>query len=258
MLTCFARIRYQLARRITDGSRQPRPALRGYCRRRIGRGGRIFIDRCRPDFDYQDELSRVTMEQEDDLRVQQAKLQDYYAQRQVCRPSPPCGRTHTPVLFADVGGAAPGFFWRGVCSYSGSSNRNGSSSKMQAARLVRPKRVRPTRPLRPTRTLRGAGAHGGLQTKRHTTRTPSRKSRLSCVSDRVWSFWVPRLLSDPNIRTVFLHPMRTSADMCPLVGTGCRRRGRTLAPGVRASRVGRLCGWWDGPSRARAKVAGCR
>lgn len=83
------------------------------------------------------------------------------------------------------------FFWWGVCSYSGSSNRNGSSSKMQAARLVRPKRVRPTRPLRPTRTLRGAGAHGGLQTKRHTTRTPSRKSRLSCVSDRVWSFGVP-------------------------------------------------------------------
>eukprot|EP00038_Savillea_parva_P001529 m.104765 g.104765 ORF g.104765 m.104765 type:complete len:711 (-) comp10535_c0_seq1:162-2294(-) len=72
---------YQLARR-PNMDPQPRPVVRGFCRRRIGRGGRIFIDRCRPDFDFQDELTRVTNEQEEDLRLQQAKLQDYYAQRQ--------------------------------------------------------------------------------------------------------------------------------------------------------------------------------
>lgn len=74
--------RYQLAQRVEET--HPRPALRGFCRRRIGRGGRLFIDRCRPDYDFQGELTRVTLEQKEDLRHQQAKVQDFYATREVC------------------------------------------------------------------------------------------------------------------------------------------------------------------------------
>eukprot|EP00035_Acanthoeca_spectabilis_P020607 m.433792 g.433792 ORF g.433792 m.433792 type:complete len:630 (-) comp17618_c0_seq1:1865-3754(-) len=90
---------YQLARRVEET--HPRPALRGFCRRRIGRGGRLFIDRCRPDHDFQGELTRVTLEQKEDLRHQQAKVQDFYAIREERRQRESNGLRST-----DAAGAA--------------------------------------------------------------------------------------------------------------------------------------------------------
>ena len=48
-----------------DGVPRPpnQPGLRGFCRRRVGRGGRVFIDRVRPDYDFFDELTMLTPEQ---------------------------------------------------------------------------------------------------------------------------------------------------------------------------------------------------
>lgn len=65
------------------------PIMSGYCRRRIGRGGRVFIDRCRPDYDRFHELTRLTDEQKQDMleqrdRIQRAKVlrEQYGLQRE--------------------------------------------------------------------------------------------------------------------------------------------------------------------------------
>eukprot|EP00041_Stephanoeca_diplocostata_P010083 m.160115 g.160115 ORF g.160115 m.160115 type:complete len:880 (-) comp18013_c0_seq1:180-2819(-) len=63
------------------------PAMSGYCRRRIGRGGRVFIDRCRPDYDMFHELTHLTEEQQQDRleqrhRVQRAKVLREHYERQ--------------------------------------------------------------------------------------------------------------------------------------------------------------------------------
>lgn len=50
-------------REHTGGKRAPGPKLTGWCRRRVGRGGRVFIDRCRPDYDTANELTHLTKEQ---------------------------------------------------------------------------------------------------------------------------------------------------------------------------------------------------
>jgi len=63
-------------REHTGGKRAPGPKLTGWCRRRIGRGGRVFVDRCRPDYDMVHELTHLTKEQEADLAEQQARLKD--------------------------------------------------------------------------------------------------------------------------------------------------------------------------------------
>ena len=75
---------YSLAKRggqeFTPPSGEGNPRLRGFCRRRVGRGGRILIDRCRPDYDFFNELTRLTPEQEADLAEQDKRLRDMRAQ----------------------------------------------------------------------------------------------------------------------------------------------------------------------------------
>lgn len=72
---------YSLAKRAQELTPPSgNPGLRGFCRRRVGRGGRIFIDRCRPDYDFFNELTRLTPEQEADLAEQDKRLRDMRAQ----------------------------------------------------------------------------------------------------------------------------------------------------------------------------------
>eukprot|EP00040_Diaphanoeca_grandis_P024758 m.136479 g.136479 ORF g.136479 m.136479 type:complete len:691 (+) comp29855_c0_seq1:387-2459(+) len=52
------------------------PSLRGLCRRRIGRGGRVFIDRGRVERDSMRHLTMLTKEQVDDMNQQAARLKD--------------------------------------------------------------------------------------------------------------------------------------------------------------------------------------
>jgi hypothetical protein len=59
---------------VKDGEARSDPALRGYVRRRVGRGGRVFIDRIRPDYDSNHELTWLTKEQEADYAEQKSRL----------------------------------------------------------------------------------------------------------------------------------------------------------------------------------------
>eukprot|EP00050_Salpingoeca_kvevrii_P011173 m.13311 g.13311 ORF g.13311 m.13311 type:complete len:586 (+) comp3294_c0_seq1:218-1975(+) len=54
----------------TPSPTSTRPRLRGFCRRRVGRGGRVYIDRCSRQWDWFNELSTLTSEQEQDITEQ--------------------------------------------------------------------------------------------------------------------------------------------------------------------------------------------
>lgn len=83
-------------------ARVVRPILRGYCRRRIGRGGRVLIDRIMPELDSYCELSELTREQEEDLRAQDEWVHN------VSRGSAP-----SVAMAAAVGGSGGGGGWSG-------------------------------------------------------------------------------------------------------------------------------------------------
>eukprot|EP00052_Salpingoeca_macrocollata_P015897 m.127246 g.127246 ORF g.127246 m.127246 type:complete len:608 (+) comp19849_c0_seq3:67-1890(+) len=92
--------RYHCARRLLLHSTEdvydlPRPILRGFCRRRVGRGGRVFIDRVSLQHDVYGELAVCTPEQE--LRAQEVRmLRQLQAQR---RPAPVLLRRHAALLY---------------------------------------------------------------------------------------------------------------------------------------------------------------
>eukprot|EP00051_Salpingoeca_urceolata_P011249 m.139079 g.139079 ORF g.139079 m.139079 type:complete len:605 (+) comp17049_c0_seq1:291-2105(+) len=80
-------------------------SARGFFRRRIGRGGRVFIDRCSHNLDWFDELAPMTMEQIEDER-------EFFVQEGLV-PKPGVGRGPAGVGVAAVGlaggtGGAPG------------------------------------------------------------------------------------------------------------------------------------------------------
>eukprot|EP00039_Didymoeca_costata_P030628 m.30620 g.30620 ORF g.30620 m.30620 type:complete len:608 (-) comp8219_c0_seq1:158-1981(-) len=67
---------YALAKPDITAFPSHRPRIRGFCRRRVGRGGRIFIDRCRADYDPFFELTWLPSEQENDMEEQANRLRE--------------------------------------------------------------------------------------------------------------------------------------------------------------------------------------
>eukprot|EP00042_Codosiga_hollandica_P051729 m.640429 g.640429 ORF g.640429 m.640429 type:complete len:673 (+) comp58340_c1_seq2:219-2237(+) len=73
-----------------------RPRLFGHCRSRVGRGGRIFIDRASSSFDCFDELAPFDTRQAEDSTEFHAQLQMFPSTRAGFEPSQPWPYLHLP------------------------------------------------------------------------------------------------------------------------------------------------------------------